>query len=214
MSGLKTPSIQQVPPPKQCRETPGSKPLLEEYRSMRLLKCYFLNSHQSFPLFSAQNKNHQKSTRFPRRQTDKSTKQEMCFIPAFENGVSRISHSPQLTLFTPVSKPRNSKKKTHLSSNPRVSGCFRCELLVPVRVYHPLFPCWACDSSMYKTRACAGFGRAAANGSTNARRPQRELRPWKPWKSKSTKLCPLVGSGILYTDHPKDQPLCLVNWTS
>ena len=31
-----------------------------------------------------------------------------------------------------------------------------------------------------------------------------------PWKSKSTKLCPLVGSGILYMNHPKDQPLCLV----
>jgi len=29
-----------------------------------------------------------------------------------------------------------------------------------------------------------------------------------------TKLCPLVGSGILYLDHPKDQPLCLVGWTS
>ncbi len=27
--------------------------------------------------------------------------------------------------------------------------------------------------------------------------------------------CPLVGSGILYDmDHPKDQPLCLVDWTS
>ena len=35
-----------------------------------------------------------------------------------------------------------------------------------------------------------------------------------PRKSKSTKLCPLVGSGILYMDHPKDQPLCLVDWTS
>ena len=32
-------------------------------------------------------------------------------------------------------------------------------------------------------------------------------------KSKSTKLCPLVGSGILFMDHPKGQPLCLVGWT-
>ena len=33
-------------------------------------------------------------------------------------------------------------------------------------------------------------------------------------KSKSTKLCCLVGSGLLYMDHPKDQSLCLVDWTS
>ena len=35
----------------------------------------------------------------------------------------------------------------------------------------------------------------------------------EPRKSKPTKLCPLVGSGILLMDHPKDQPLCLVDWT-
>ena len=29
-----------------------------------------------------------------------------------------------------------------------------------------------------------------------------------------TTLCPLVRSGTLYMDHPKDQPLCLVGWTS
>ena len=37
---------------------------------------------------------------------------------------------------------------------------------------------------------------------------------YTPRKSQSTKLCPLVGSGILYMDHPKNQPLCLVDWTS
>ena len=33
-----------------------------------------------------------------------------------------------------------------------------------------------------------------------------------PRKSKPTKLCPLVGSGILKIDHPKDQPLC--SWST
>ena len=35
-----------------------------------------------------------------------------------------------------------------------------------------------------------------------------------PRKSKPTKLCHLVGSGILCMNHPKHQPLCLVGWTS
>ena len=35
-----------------------------------------------------------------------------------------------------------------------------------------------------------------------------------PKKSENQTACPLVGSGILYLDHPKDQPLCLVDWTS
>ena len=38
-----------------------------------------------------------------------------------------------------------------------------------------------------------------------------KLSPGSPSRPK---LCPLVGSGILYMDHPKDQPLCLVDWTS
>lgn len=90
---------------------------LEEYRNMRLLKCDFLNSHHSFPLLS---------TQFPRRQTEKSTKQEMCFIPAFENGVSRISPSPQLTAHTCQQAPKLKKENSSIfqsqSSNPRVSG--------------------------------------------------------------------------------------------
>ena len=37
------------------------------------------------------------------------------------------------------------------------------------------------------------------------------LLKYKPFPgSPKTKLCPLVGSGILYMDHPKNQPLCLV----
>lgn len=163
MSGLKT-------PPKAMQkntrlQTFGFCKRIQE-QSTRLLKCYFLNSHHSFPLLSTQS---------PRLQTEKSTKQEMCFI--YSSGL-QDPHSTQLTAHTCQQAPKLKNENSFIFQSPCFS-CFRRELLVPVRVY-PLFP-WACDSSMYKTRACAGFGRAAANGSTKARRPRgKPLTPWVP----------------------------------
>ena len=45
-----------------------------------------------------------------------------------------------------------------------------------------------------------------------------ETKNLKPYKihpgSPKTKLCPLVVGSPESMDHPKDQPLCLVDWTS
>ena len=72
------------------------------------------------------------------------------------------------------------------------------------------------------------FGRRGANRFTVVGGFGDDVPMWLKIESKNCKrkkdlevqrsifahLCPLVGSGILYMDHPKDQPLCLVDWTS